>query len=237
MSWAQQRIRVGGASFETFLVPRRFTGTSAKRGCLYFWGRGNSSAILPNALYWRGVQHAVANAGIPVYSSDFVSSTHWGNDAAIAETSVARTNMNSVVSPKTDKVLIIAISMGAPLALSWARQNPTQVAAIALITPALDLQNVHDTTAYTAEMETAHGGAAAFTAALPTHSPTSFASELTSIPIKVWASENDPICSYARAQAFATASGAEFVSLGAVGHTAGTLDGNDVARFLGTYAE
>ena len=108
------------------------------------------------------------------------------------------------------------------------------VAAIALITPVVDVDDIHDNNrnGYAAEIEARYGGLAAFDAALPTHNPVAFAGQLAGIPIKVWISSNDPVVIPATVDAFAAGSGAAVASLGAVGHTAGALDGADVASFL-----
>jgi pimeloyl-ACP methyl ester carboxylesterase len=210
-------------------------GDSTKRGCLYFWGRGNTAAAISSAAYWNGTHRAVAELGVPVATGDYSSSTHWGNDAAITSVAAVRTNLNTV-TPKTDKVVIVAISLGALLALNWARQNLSLVAAIALITPAVDLMDVHDNTpAYASEIEARYTDLAGLTAGLSTHSPVVYGAQLAGIPIRNWYSTDDTVCRPSTQTAFAAASGATNVSLGAVGHGPGALTGNEVASFLAPY--
>lgn len=215
------------------LTDRLYRHDQSTRGCLYFWGHGNTAKTGRNALYWNGVQFDIAAAGIPLFTADFTGD-HWGNDASIATVASARTAMNAQLGPRTDKVLLAGISMGALLALNWARQNLASVAAVALVTPAVSLQDIHDNNrgGYAAEIEAAYDGLAAYTAALPTHNPVEYAAELEGVPIEVWRSTTDTICTQATVDAFAATTGAEVHSLGAVGHTAGALDGQDIANFL-----
>lgn len=201
-------------------------------GGLFSWGRGNRGGTLAIELFWNGAQHALARAGVPVASSDFASPTHWGNDAALATIPDSLTDLDRLGC--NGQVFIIAVSMGVPLVLSWARLNLAKVAGIALLTPAVALEAIRSTNrnGYAAELEAAYGGAAAWQTARPTHDPASYAADFTGVKMGVWRSTNDPVCLPAEVDAFAAAAGADVFSLGAVGHSAGSLDPQDVADFL-----
>lgn len=202
---------------------------------LFFWGRGNRAATLLDERFWNGGHDALARRGVPVASGDYSSPAHWGNDAAIASMPAVLNALAAVAGPAgVGRVRLIAVSIGAALALNWARQNPTRVAAIALLTPAVDVEDIraNNRAASAAEIEAAYGGAAAWQTARPTHNPVEYAAALTDIPIAVWRSGDDPTCVPARVDAFAAAAGADVHDLGNVGHSAGTLNGDDVADFL-----
>lgn len=215
------------------LADRLDPATPAGTACLYFWGRGNTAATLPTA-YWNGIARDVAEAGFPVLSSDFASSTHWGRDTAISAVDATLAAYGRADEP----VVLLGISMGAQLALNWARQHPERVQAIALVTPAVDVEDIraNNRNGYAAEIAAAYTDNTGWQAARATHNPADYAAELTGVPIRAWYSTDDAVISAGTVTSFASAAGGDTVSLGAVGHTAGSLDGQDVADFLLAHA-
>lgn len=71
------------------------------------------------------------------------------------------------------------------------------------------------------------------------HNPATFAASLTGIPIKMWVTSDDTYTPLATSQAFATASGATLVNIGAHGHSDSAVafaPPADVAAFLAANA-
>jgi pimeloyl-ACP methyl ester carboxylesterase len=215
---------------------RKYRPAGNRRGCLWFWGRGNQSWQATDAVYWNGLQRKVAEAGTPVASGDFGSPTHWGNGTSVTRTEQLRLWQQTAQNVKTDKVVLLAVSMGALAALNWARQYPTRVAAIALLTPIVNLGYYHDVYSdggvVSAQIDAAYGGSAAYAAAAPTSDPMLYGAQLSGIPMKVWYSTDDPSVRPQDATAFASLAGADIKSLGAVGHSAGYLDFSSLDLFL-----
>lgn len=216
-----------------YAEPIPFATDGTRRGLIVCHGRGVlAEAGIGGAPIWTGV-------GLPNVTPDMGSTIHWGNDASINRVTSAK-GFLVAKGAKSDKALIVAISMGALSALSWARQNLSSVAAIALITPVVSLPDVHDNNlnGWAAEIESAYGGAAAYTAALPTHNPAQFAAQLAGIPIRAYYSTDDPTARATPVASFVAAVGssAQAVPIGAFGHTTGTWDFAPAAAFLAANA-
>lgn len=131
-------------------------------------------------------------------------------------------------------VSLVCGSMGALTGLNWYRLNPLAVSAIALIIPALDLEDLHDNRGLDAAIEApnAFGSEAAYLAAIAERSPIENAADFQDVPIRIYYSSDDPICLPVICEAFAEATNAELVSLGAIGHNATTLDARDIVSFI-----
>lgn len=210
----------------------------SKRACLYFWGRGNQSWQATSRVYWNGLQRDLAEAGIPVLSGDYGSPTHWGSPTAVTRAEQLRVWGSDQLKLRSDKVVVMGISMGSLAALNYARANPSKVAAIVLITPITRLAYYHDTYnggSEAAQIDTAYGGLAAYQAAVPTSDPQQYAASLSGIPLKAWYSTTDPDIPVAHVQSFAAAVGGTSASLGAVGHSAGALTSAELIEFFRPY--
>lgn len=223
---------------ETDCIWRPRTPVPGRRGCLYFWGHGGYATLATVPQYWNGVQFDVCRRSrIPVATADLGGPNTFGNDLAISRVQGLWDALVDVADCATDKVCLITVSMGTLTALNWARQNKDKVAGVVLMTPAIDLNNIYTVTRtdLQGEIDTAYGGHAAYTAALPTHSPSQYAAEFagSGIPIRAYYSTNDTNITTSTVTDFCTAAEGEAVSLGAVGHSAGALDGKEVADFLG----
>lgn len=187
------------------------------------------------------IKHGIpawANAGLVAITSDLGGATTFGNPTAESRFGDAVTYIRAQRPCKQDKVIIVACSMGGIAACNWAVNNPSQVAAMAMIVPAIDLEDIHDNDrgGHAAGIEAAYGGLAAFQTSMVTRNPIDHADDLTGIPIKIWYSTNDGVCLPAITEAFATASGAELESLGAVFHSNGTLSPTAVFNYVKQYA-
>jgi pimeloyl-ACP methyl ester carboxylesterase len=210
----------------------------SRKGCLYFWGRGGNALTTNLIGYWNSPQFNVTDSEIPVASGDYGSTDHWGNDTSITRVGELWTYAQAR-GFTSDQVYLLTVSMGTLAALNWARQNPTKVAAVVAITPAIDLQDIHDVSRpdLATGINTAYGNEAGYLAALPTHSPAEYAAELNGdFPIRAYYSTDDSSVTPSTVTDFCTAAGGEAISLGAVGHSAGSLDGDDVASFFAANA-
>lgn len=243
--WAQFGVNVYGANEgHVVLQSRTHRPNATVPGVV--WCHGHTSATYPSTtVQTQGpdagtIPYALAEKW-PLISADLGGNV-WGNDTAIARVGLSKTYLQGTAAyqpqAKAGGVFLVGGSMGAAAALNWARQNLSSVKAIALLIPAVDVDDIHDNNrnGYAAEIETAYTNLAGWDAAVSTHNPVTYAAELTGIPIKVWYSSSDPICVPATASAFATASGATLRSLGAVGHTSATVDASEITDFFQAYA-
>lgn len=186
---------------------------------------------------------AIIAAGYPVLSADLCVGSggqNWGNDDHIDAMDDARAFLVAQ-GAAADMVGVFASSMGAAGALGWARQHLADVFAVAAQIPTLDLDAIYQGNlgGFRAQVGTAHG--VTYPTALPnlaTHSPVAFgATDLLDLPIGLWTSATDPTATNtAAAQAWAAGAhaGADLTitDLGDVGHSAATVDPDDVVAFL-----
>lgn len=227
------------AEAHTVIHDRLYKPDASRRGILHLHSAGgnNQEPVLPVNNVLPLIQEAASRVG-PLISFDGAPgfpAQHWANDFAQARCADARNFIQAAPwSAKPGKVLILAVSMGAMLALNWARANPGLVAAIALLYPAVNLQWIHDNGG-AASTEAAYGGLAAFNAAVAAHNPKAHATEYASlgVPLKMWYSTADAVVSTAEQEAFAKASGVPAVPLGPVGHADMTvLPVSDIVNYL-----
>lgn len=151
---------------------------------------------------------ALIEAGFPCISTDLGGAATFGNDTGVNAIDTAIAFAQSRLSPKAGPVHLYLGSMSTLTGLRYAKNNPAKVAAIAVLTPAFDLQYLHDVApgvsqggesaavtlpALVADMEASAGGAANLnTAYYAEHSPVVYASGSTlPMPIHAWTSSND----------------------------------------------
>lgn len=235
MAYVESYLGTGYSGGERQLImwPRMGARATSQRGAIFLWGHGNNAGIVTNGGYYNGVGRAPAEFnGLPVVTADF-GGNHWGRDDGITKVSALWAYFQSR-GLASDKVDLIAISMGTLLALNWAKANPTAVRRILCVNPAVDLADFHDNNrgGYAAEIETAYGGAAAYATAKTAHNPAENTASFAGLPIDLYYSTDDTIVVPSTVTAFAAASGATAHSLGAVAHTAGSLSAAEVAAVL-----
>jgi predicted alpha/beta hydrolase family esterase len=191
-------------------VPGEYVPGSRK-GVLMVYGHGTEDS-LPNLDDAFGYLDPIHDAGFVTAQLDDTPCL-WGN-------STVRTNLDTLNASIADlvdtgSVHLFGASAGGTAVLNWAKANATLVRSIALVIPCVNVQGVHaeNRGGFAAEVTTAYGGAPP-----DAENPLDFAADLSGIPIKMWVSETDTITTMAESKAFAEASGAELVNMGAQGH-------------------
>lgn len=207
----------------------RFYKFTADTGVIWCPGVTNTERTFIDPLF--AVSGPVAER-YPICS--FSAANTWGNDTSIARVEAMRNWLNGRFGVSSSGFYLVGISHGAPIALNWARQHLSLVKAVALMIPAVDVEDIraNDRGSYQASIETAYTNNTAWQAARSTHNPTDYPSDLSGVPMKAWYASDDPICTAAAVDAFATATGCEKQSLGAVGHDAASVDPLQVLDFF-----
>lgn len=139
---------------------------------------------------------------------------YWGNSTIRTNMSTLRTNLQSGTFA-SGKVHLLGFSAGGTACLNWAKANPTLVQSICLVIPAVDIQDIYDNnrSGFQASISAAYGGRPA-----DADNPADNAASFVDFPIRIYYSTNDTICIASTITTFATATGAELISMGAVGH-------------------
>lgn len=210
---------------------RLFKPSSASRGVVATFGVGSDAlTYVAAAVAGNDLIQALTLAGRPIAS--FAHGALWGNSTAQGYIGNLRTYGQSNWGFASGKVDLLGLSAGAAATLNFAKANPTLVNSIALLLPAVDLQDIdtNNRGGYSASIQAAWGGAVP-DASNPADNYASF----TGFPIEIWRSTDDPICTQAAVDAFATGVGATVHSLGAIGHTASTLDVQQVVDFFAAH--
>lgn len=227
-----------------FVAARTYRPNASRRGIVFCHGvAGDWSSWAQAAVV--GKVRALAAAGYPVICCDLsaasYSGSNWGNTDHISAIAAAWTYAKSTFGFKTDKVGLLATSMGVAGALAWARANLSECFAVAGMVPVLDVNDVYqgDNGGHRASIGTAYGVTYPTSLGdLSTHSPVAFsAAALASLPVRLWAATDDAIASTALDCAGWGALGAAgasltITSLGAVGHSATTVDAQQVVQFF-----
>jgi len=91
-------------------------------------------------------------------SSDLGGNQTWGNSTAISRASSAYTVIQSLPGVSTGKVILFGQSMGALTALNWARINKQKVAAIVLLIPVINLNDLFLNSSYSNSINDAYSG-------------------------------------------------------------------------------
>lgn len=208
---------------------RTFKPSTGARGVVAAYGV--NSTALSYILDDPGLAERITEgAHRPV--ATFAHAALWGNSTAQGYIGNLRTYGQSNWGFSSGKVDLLGRSAGAAAALNWAKANPTLVNAIALLIPAVDLQDIdtNNRGSYSASIEAAWGGAVP-DASNPADNTASF----TGFPIAIWRSTDDPVCVQSVVDPFASAVGATVHSLGAIGHSTSSLVPQEVADFFAAH--
>lgn len=206
------------------------------RGVIYCHSYGGDHAQAVDGIETEAVLSTLAVAGHPVLSCDMGGPSTWGNDTAQSRLSEARAFLISRYGVTDTSVHLVAVSMGALVALNWARANASLVASVSLCVPVVDLADVHDNdrSGLAAPIEAAYGGGAGYSAAVDAHNPAANVGGYAGMPIRAWTSETDTIALAAKAESFASAvaSRASVDTLGAIGHAVTGWSAAEVLSFV-----
>jgi pimeloyl-ACP methyl ester carboxylesterase len=223
---------------------RLFRGDSTKRGFVWCHGHGATAIDGIDPATYGPIANAIVNTlGCPVLSADMGGTATWGNDTATSAMTNALAQL-SAIGAKTDKIVLMGGSMGTLTSFGSILKGTitkAQVAAMVIVVGVPDLGVFHDTNrnGFAAEIETAYGGTAAYSAAIASHDPAQNPASFAGIPIRFWNGTADTTAPISDAQSFCTAVGsnASVVSVAGGAHTttAGLIPPGDVLAFVTPY--
>lgn len=231
------------------LSPSAKTGVILAHG---FFGNGDSFNVDTGDGPFRELVERIVMYKIPTIATDLGGGSTWGNETLVSRLNTTITYFNAITGARTDRVILLGVSMGAASVLNWIRNwantgagsgndfaNRNKVAAVVLLAPSVDLQDIvnNNRGGLGGAVSGAYSGyTGGWATQAPTANPANYASGYASVPIRIWYSTNDSICVPATITAFATGSGATLTSLGAIGHSASTLDAQQLADWVAGYA-
>lgn len=222
------------------MIQRLHTPNGTRRLCVWCHSAG-ATAGQEHLEPWlgAGALPLIDAVGLPMICAQFAGQS-WGNDTAQTRLTDAISYMTGgEFNARTDKVVLLGVSMGGLLALNWARANPAKVAAIVLCYPAVDLQWMHDNGAATGT-EAAYGGSlTTFNAAVAAHNPAVNTTAYQGVPIRMWYSDADTTVGTANQTAFASAVGSSLAATalpGAAHADMTRIDPSDLATFVAAHA-
>jgi pimeloyl-ACP methyl ester carboxylesterase len=232
------------------------------KGVITCQGSHGLSSTLFGTDTWDRAQ-TLAAAGYVNLSGDIsqtLTQGTFGNDTAVTRVGQLKTFIQGSTAPMkaaSGKVHLIGGSGGATDAINYARANPTLVASMYLIAPLVDVEDFYSnwlnggangatgsSGVTTAEINKAYNagvddGGTAYLAAMPSHNPIRSGNQaaLSTIPMKLPYSDNDPFIPVSKVTAYAdlvNAAGGNAVaySQGAVGHSGTGVDPQDVVSFF-----
>lgn len=227
-------VRSNGTEPTFRLVPKlwRLDGIT-RMGVLYCHGAGTLGADQGSAADGLKAVLAALAERWPLGCADLGGAFTWGNATARTAVGTEKTAIQSA-GAASGKVALVGGSMGAATALNFARANPTLVASVSLILPAVDLNDIHDNNrgGYAASINAAVGGDPS---AVANSSPAGADWTGVSIPMKAWYASDDAIVIASTVTTFMTARSGTAVNVGALGHTDAAIAAvppSDVVDFI-----
>ena len=212
------------------------------RGVLFFHGAtgtgpGCVDYTVPGTMR---LLNAIAER-FPVLSIDAGGPQAWGNTTARARAADGRTYLQGTWGAKSGPVLCVGESMGALLAMNYAKANPTHVAAVVGVIPVCDLNDVvsNNRGGAAANINTAYGGTYSEGTHGPTGNPANYAASYATPTRLFYASDDTTVISSTVTAFAAAAQSVTASSLGALGHTEAAVDAvprPTVLDFLSQYA-
>lgn len=229
----------------------------AAESCYVAWGRLAHASPKP-VLYLQGSMSLasalkgdttitrLSAAGYVTACGDISQVTDqgtYGNSTAQTRVGQLKTFIQGSTSPfpaAAGPVAVLGASGGVAAGLNFARANPTLVSCVYGVAPLCALQDVYDNRAdvdLKADMDAAYGGSVA--ASYATHDPSATGNQaaLSSIPIRLAYSTDDPYVPVSIVEAYrdlvnAAGGSCTLTSMGAVGHSASGMDRKDLAEFF-----
>lgn len=213
---------------------------SGATGVLTFHGRNGGGQDLFSYTFGSVPLQMMMDAGYVVLSSSNGGSLNWGNDASQTQTTSDKATIQaSPFNARSGKVFLSAFSMGGIAALRWAKNNPTLVHGLILIDTAADIDYFY-THGYTAEIDTAYGGSAAYAAAKASVNPMANAASYANIPMRLFSTTDDTTVPPAdNNAAFASAVNSAtciYSTTGTGGHTPATVPRDTLINWMQSVA-
>jgi pimeloyl-ACP methyl ester carboxylesterase len=181
------------------ITPNLFKGDGTKTGIVYCHSFG---ALAPYGLFPTvgtslavpAIAQYLAECGWPIIGGDLAGDP-FGSDTGTARVEEARTYLQGTVGAQSGPVILMGWSEGGAIAMNYARAHAANVAAMVLLQPASDLNDIyiHDRGGV--------GAAAKIDLAFPPgwdntadagYSPVNFAASLAGIPTWVAYASDDP---------------------------------------------
>lgn len=192
-------------------------------GVILLHGRGADATVFDNYYGpYNDFVYQLVRYGCICLSIDAGGRYNWGGPLAVSAIASAKTYLQGTLGAAAGQVALVGISMGATGAINYARQYPAEVSGLALMYPAVDIEDILIAQPQLeGEVNGAYGASDATTRA--PHDPAQNVADLLDggnlrWPMKLWYSTNDPVCRQDAVLAFAAATGAETESVGADGH-------------------
>lgn len=223
------------ATSEKYAVMQPIGQPSKRRAVIYCHPSGSDHTIAFDHNYYAKVAEALAAAGYLVMVPDLGTAAQpaWNNDHSQQALTDAISFIDTNYLAAVDKVHLMGTSMGGGTSLIWAANNPSRVASVSTFIGAIDLEYVHDRPGGDPSViNTAYGSEAAYLAAEPTHNAVKRTADLQGLPIKLWYSTDDVFTPASIVTDFASAVSAETVNLGAVGHSAQSVDLDELVAWV-----
>ena len=205
----QTEGKVQSGEQEVALFPR--SSLPLKPGVIYVHG---SEGTNPGGMAWMGLASRWEMMRQTESSSHILSpvlggNATCGNDVALEAMSASYEYIKTLPGTNEGKVALLAQSMGASAAVSWARINPDKVDRIALLIPVINLTDVRDNSSYQGAIDAAYGGTYSESAFGAEHNPLTIALNggLAGINVQLWYGATDTLCRPEFALQFASALG------------------------------
>lgn len=186
---------VSGQSDLFAAPPVVYANPGSVSGVIYCHGAGEVSFSPTNSIYVG--QYPLLNALASQYavaSGDFGGDA-WGNSTAVSNMGSMKTWLQSTMGAKSGKVALVGISMGTLTALNYAKANPSQVACVVCILPAVNLNDfaTNNRAGYGASALAAYGGSYSDATNGATSNPFYYAASFPSIPVQLYYSTADTV--------------------------------------------
>jgi hypothetical protein len=271
-NWGTGRYVGSGSEGDVLWIPKGYAGGGTVRGVVYVHGAGELALTPLNGATGKQNEAQLLARIASVYpmvmfdagiwaQGGTTDSDNWGNTNAQTRLGQAITWLQTAPGSggwnnpagggaKSGKVLLVGISMGHALSLTYAQANSGNVQAVVGILPVNDLDDIRDNNrgAYRASISTAWGTGtwtAPGTPALPTAAnpaKTGNQTNLIAIPQKLWYANDDVICTPATCTSLISNIGANCTGVN-MGNTGGHSDASvgaapiaDVLAFLAAHA-
>lgn len=194
---------------DVFSAPAQaYANPGSVPGVIYCHGAGQLGADPTNSVL--GGQYPLYNAlreKFCLTSGDFGGNS-WGNPSAVGNVDSMKTWMQSTMGVKSGKVALVGISMGTLTALNYAKANPSKVACVVSVLPAVNLNDFYSNNrgGFAASVTSAYGGSYNDSTQGPTSNPYNYAASFPgTIPVQLYYSTADTIALPSYVTSFASA--------------------------------